>query len=54
MAYGVPKSVRHRPNYANLLCQCGKCVNYAQTMREILVPVRVNVDIDWYAFMYSL
>ena len=30
--YGVYKSVRHRPDCANSSSQCGKYVNYAQTM----------------------
>ena len=29
------------------------CANYVQTMRELVVPVRVNVDTDWQAFVYS-
>ena len=29
------------------------CANYAQTVREFVVPVRVNVDTDWHAFVYS-
>ena len=36
LVYGVPKSVRHRPNCAKL-CQCGKSVNYAQTMCKLCV-----------------
>ena len=35
--YGVPKSARHRPDCKNSSCQCGKCVNYAQTMRKLCV-----------------
>ena len=31
----------------------GKYVIYAQTVREFVVPVRVNVDTDWHAFVYS-
>ena len=27
------------------------CTNYAQTMRELVVPVRVNVDTDGHAFV---
>ena len=27
------------------------CANYAQTMRELVVPVRVNVDTDGHAFV---
>ena len=27
------------------------CANYAQTMRELIVPVRVNVDTDGHAFV---
>ena len=53
LVYGVRKSARHRPNYANLSWQCGKLADYVQTMRELVVPVRVNVDTDWHAFMYS-
>ena len=37
MVYGMPKSVRHRPNCANLSCLCGKSVNYAQTMCKLCV-----------------
>ena len=37
LVYGVPKSVRHRPNCANLSCLCGKSVNYAQTMCKLCV-----------------
>ena len=29
------------------------CANYVQTMRELVVPVRVNMDTDWHAFVYS-
>ena len=29
------------------------CASYAQTVREFVVPVRVNVDTDWHAFEYS-
>ena len=36
----MAKSVRHRPNCANSSCQCGKSVKYAQTMRELVVPMR--------------
>ena len=35
----MPKSVRHPPNCANLSYLCGKSVNYAQTMRELVVPI---------------
>ena len=29
------------------------CANYVQTMRELVVPIRVNVDTNWQAFVYS-
>ena len=35
----------------NSSCQCGKYVNYAQTMRDLVVPVRVSVDTDGHAFV---
>ena len=44
MVYGVAKSVRHRPNCANSSCQCGKSVKYAQTTRELVVPMRTLIS----------